>query len=97
MVRTVDLAGRTDPDPGDYSEQQMVDCAWGKNGANGCDPSQYDAYLKYAEANSNSGIAAEVCKNPRKQDLTACFRSPTLTRTLLRGVPTRQPTREEPR
>ena len=61
-VCTVDLGVQTNPAPGDYSEQQMVDCAWGKNGANGCDPSRYDSYLKYAKGKANSGFAAEVRK-----------------------------------
>ena len=62
-VYTVDLGVQTNPAPGDYSEQQMVDCAWGKNGARGCEASSYDSYLKYAKEQANSGFAAEVRKN----------------------------------
>ena len=65
-VCTVDLGVQTTSYPGDYSEQQMVDCAWGKNGANGCDPSRTDSYLKYAKQKANSGFAAEVRKTEMK-------------------------------
>ena len=31
---------------GDYSEQQLLDCGYGKNGANGCDGAPLSSYLK---------------------------------------------------
>ena len=67
-VCPVALAARTNPVPGDYSEQQMVDCARGQNGANGCDPSRYDSYLKYAKGQANTGFAAEVKKTQMKTE-----------------------------
>jgi len=36
---------------GDYSEQQMIDCGFGINGAKGCDGSAPNAYLKWAGDN----------------------------------------------
>jgi len=36
---------------GDYSEQQVVDCGYGQNGANGCDGAAPHAYLKWADDN----------------------------------------------
>jgi len=37
---------------GDYSEQQMVDCGFGINGAKGCDGASPNAYLKWAGDNN---------------------------------------------
>merc|ERR1712107_344116 len=36
---------------GDYSEQQLVDCGYGQNGANGCDGAPPHAYAKWAGDN----------------------------------------------
>jgi len=36
---------------GDYSEQQMLDCAYGQYGANGCDGAAPSAYLRWAGDN----------------------------------------------
>jgi len=33
---------------GDYSEQQMIDCGYGKNGANACGGASLDSYLAWA-------------------------------------------------
>jgi len=38
---------------GDYSEQQLIDCGYRKNGASGCDGAPTYAYLKYA---ADSGL-----------------------------------------
>merc|ERR1712180_171312 len=43
---------------GDYSEQQLLDCGYGKHGANGCQGAPHYAYLKWA-AENNIGLAHE--------------------------------------
>merc|ERR1712055_761121 len=43
---------------GDYAEQQFVDCAYGQNGANGCDGAYPHAYAKWA-GDRNDGLAHE--------------------------------------
>ena len=44
---------------GDFSEQQLVDCGFGKNGANGCDGAYTYAYIKYL-ADTGMDLLAEV-------------------------------------
>ena len=36
---------------GDYAEQELVDCAYGQHGANGCDGASYHAYAKWISIN----------------------------------------------
>jgi len=43
---------------GDYSEQQLVDCGFGKNGANGCDGAYTYAYAKWV-ADNKKGLVHE--------------------------------------
>jgi len=43
---------------GDYAEQQFVDCAYGQNGANGCNGAYPHAYAKWA-GDRNAGLAHE--------------------------------------
>jgi len=43
---------------GDYSEQQLVDCGFGKNGADGCDGAYTYSYVKWA-ADSQQGLVHE--------------------------------------
>jgi len=43
---------------GDYSEQQLVDCGFGQNGANGCDGAYTYAYAKWV-ADSKKGLVHE--------------------------------------
>jgi len=43
---------------GDYSEQQMVDCGYRQNGANGCNGASPHAYAKWA-GDRNDGLAHE--------------------------------------
>jgi len=54
---------------GDYSEQQMVDCGYGQNGAKGCNGASPHAYAKWA-GDRNDGLAHEssypyLNKNPK--------------------------------
>merc|ERR1719242_2156218 len=42
----------TGGDFGDYSEQQLVDCGYQQNGANGCDGAPSYSYIKYAADSS---------------------------------------------
>ena len=42
----------------DFSEQQLVDCGYGKNGARGCNGAQTPAYLKYV-VSSKLGLTHE--------------------------------------
>jgi len=44
---------------GDYSEQQMVDCGYGINGAHGCNGASPHAYAKWA-GDRNDGLASEA-------------------------------------
>merc|ERR1712127_491492 len=44
---------------GDFSEQQLIDCGFGKNGANGCDGAYTYAYVKTV-ADSGMGLTAEA-------------------------------------
>jgi len=43
---------------GDYSEQQLVDCGYGQNGANGCEGALAHSYAKWA-GDRNDGLAHE--------------------------------------
>merc|ERR1711872_460958 len=43
---------------GDYAEQQFVDCAYGQNGANGCNGAYPHAYAKWA-GDRDDGLAHE--------------------------------------
>merc|ERR1711970_17644 len=43
---------------GDYSEQQLVDCGYGQNGANGCQGASAHSYAKWA-GDRNDGLAHE--------------------------------------
>merc|ERR1711962_1932431 len=43
----------------DFSEQQLVDCGYGKNGANGCDGAYTYAYIKYL-ADTGMDLLAEA-------------------------------------
>ena len=42
---------------GDYSEQQLVDCAYGSYGANGCNGARSNAYAMWA--NTSQGFLSE--------------------------------------
>jgi hypothetical protein len=44
---------------GDYSEQQLVDCGYEKNGASGCNGAYSYSYIKTI-AEASMGLTAEV-------------------------------------
>ena len=46
-------------DPGDYSEQQLLDCGYAKNGAAGCNGAWPHSYIKTV-VDEQMDLAAEV-------------------------------------
>ena len=49
----------TDVNPGDYSEQQLLDCGYAKNGAAGCNGAWPHSYIKTV-VDEQMDLAAEV-------------------------------------
>jgi len=55
----------------DISEQYLVDCGFGKNGANGCNGAQPGSYAKFYNENGNKQVIHEA-KYPYTASVTSC-------------------------
>ena len=59
LVSSLKLRSGDISDPGDYSEQQLLDCGYAKNGAAGCNGAWPHSYIKTV-VDEQMDLAAEV-------------------------------------